>query len=1032
MLKKYLTNIADTTMQGDAREESYYQHLSDLVKDFSESIEKTKTHVTILPKQTEAGNPDFRVWDGQQNIVGYIEAKVPGSDLNRVEISEQLKRYRDTFPNVILTDFYEFRLYRDGKLKEKTFIGRPYVAAKLKTYPPIENEKAFVSLFDNFFSFSLPKVFSAETLAIELAKRTRFLKDEVIHQELDDEANNSNQVIGFYEAFRKYLIAGLTKAEFADLYAQTIAYGLFAARTRTDGEFYRRNAYNFIPPTIGILKDVFQFISLGTLPQQMEVIIDDIAAVLNAADISNILQTFYKQGKGQDPIIHFYETFLNKYDPKTREQRGVYYTPEPVVNYIVHSLNHVLKTEFDKVDGFANTDVTVLDPAGGTLTFLAQTAKFAIEDFTAKYGEGNRAVFIKDHILKNFYAFELMMAPYAIAHLKMSFLLDEYGYKMKDTDRFKLYLTNTLEIADLEQTRIPGMASLSDESKQAALVKRTQPILAIMGNPPYSIASYNNSVFIDGNGKTGKDKVLGLMDAYKEDVKDEKNIQLLSDDYAKFIRFCHWKIDQVGKGVMSLITKNTYINTSAFKGLRKKLLESFDKVYVYNLHGKLYEKAPDGGKDQNVFDIRVGTAILICVKTGKKKPAELGKLYYAELFGDRNFKYDILDNQCIADTKWEELSIDPTYFFFEKKNFNKAELYSSFWAVDEILNLANTGVETRRDSITLQDTMEGIKSVVRNFIQFDIKTINEAYQTGDTRDWKTKQAKDDLIKNKEKNLYQKYLHKPFSYKFTFYTGKSKGFMGTPANSIMQHFILGQNLGLILKKRNTEIIYNHCFCTETIVDRNFLGGQSYVFPLWIYEGDGGLFGASKRSNLKPEFEQILEKQYGKTDLTEPIFNYIYALLYCPTFRECFAEQLQIDYPKIPFTADFELFKTISDIGKSLVELHLLTSKELNNPTVKFNGKGDNKVTGIEFIDTEEQLYINEMQYFSGISSAMWEWEVGKNKPIQRWMKNAKDKTLGLTETIEFSKICTAIGLTFEKQTEIDGHYEDILKDLIENN
>jgi len=1027
MLKKYLTKIADTTMQGDAREESYYQHLSDLVKDFSESIGKSKTHVTILPKQTEAGNPDFRVWDGQQSIVGYIEAKIPGTNLDNIEISPQLKRYRDTFPNVILTDFYEFRLYRDGKLIEKTFIGRPYVAAKLKTYPPIENEKAFVSLFDKFFSFSLPKVFSAETLAIELAKRTRFLKDEVIHEELDDEENDSNQVIGFYEAFRKYLIAGLTKAEFADLYAQTIAYGLFAARTRTDGEFYRRNAYNFIPPTIGILKDVFQFISLGTLPQQMEVIIDDIAAVLNAADISNILQTFYKQGKGQDPIIHFYETFLNKYDPKTREQRGVYYTPEPVVNYIVHSLNHVLKTEFDKVDGFANTDVTVLDPAGGTLTFLAQTAKFAIEDFTAKYGEGNRAVFIKDHILKNFYAFELMMAPYAIAHLKMSFLLDEYGYKMKDSDRFKLYLTNTLEIADLEQTRIPGMASLSDESKQAALVKRTQPILAIMGNPPYSIASYNNSVFIDGNGKTGKDKVLGLMDAYKEDVKDEKLIGVLHDDYAKFIRFCHWKIDQVGKGVMSLITKNTYINTSAFKGLRKKLLESFDKVYVYNLHGKLYEKAPGGGKDQNVFDIRVGTAILLCVKTGKKKPADLGKLYYAELFGDRNFKYDILDNQCIADTEWEELSIDTSHFYFEKKNFNEVELYDSFWSIDEAFINNNSCVKTGRDHFITDPKINTLKTRLNAFINsnlpFDL--LKEAFKIDDGSSFDLQKIK-EKFKSINEQSFVDYSFKPFENKFLYYDNL---FVDRLGNRVNGNFVKKQNIGLILKKRNADPIYNSAFVTKNVSDLNFLGGQSYVFPLWIYEGDGGLFGASKRSNLKPEFEQNLEKQYGKNDLTEAIFHYIYALLYCPTYRECFAGQLQTDYPKIPFTADYELFKAVSAIGKSLVELHLLTSKELNNPTVKFNGKGDNKVTGIEFKETEEQLYINETQYFSGISSDMWEWEVGKNKPIQRWMKNAKDKTLGLAETIEFSKIYTAISLTFDKQTEIDGHYEDVVKDLI---
>lgn len=565
MLNSYLERITETAKRGDAREESFYSSLESLLNEYSASVNKNNIHVTTLPKKTEAGNPDFRVWDGKERIVGYIEAKAPTVEyLDQIQTSGQLKRYLHTFPNLILTNFFEFRLYRDGHLIDKVQIARPFVMQKLKSVPPVENEDAFLGLLEKFFSFSLPKVYSAKTLAIELAKRTRFLRDEVVTQELKEEEGESGKkfITGFYEAFRKYLIAGLTKEDFADLYSQTITYGLFAARTRSENGFNRQLAYNNIPPTIGILREVFEFISLGSPPQQMEWIIDDISEVLAETDVKKILHQYFHEGKGKDPIVHFYETFLAEYDPATREKRGVYYTPEPVVSYIVRSLHIILKEKFGKPDGFAGSSVTVLDPAAGTLTFPAEAAKLAVEEFVSKYGEGGKENFIRDYVLKNFYAFELMMAPYAIGHLKISFLLEELGYKLQGDDRFKLYLTNTLEMEELAQTDLPGMASLSEESHLAGLVKKEQPILVIMGNPPYSVSSANKSDFIEKE-----------MELYKEDVRSEKNIQPLSDDYIKFIRFAHWKIEKSGIGIIGMITNNSYLSGLIHRGMRKKLLE---------------------------------------------------------------------------------------------------------------------------------------------------------------------------------------------------------------------------------------------------------------------------------------------------------------------------------------------------------------------------------------------------------------------------------------------------------------------------
>ena len=566
MLEAYLKKIFDVTKQGDAREESYYSTLETLLNEYADSSGNKNVHVTTLPKKTEAGNPDFRIWDGKQHVIGYIEAKQPTVDnLNQVENSEQLTRYRHTFPNLILTNFFEFRLYRDGELVESVQVGRPFIAHKLKTVPPAEKQTEFLSLLEKFFSFSLPKVYDARNLAIELAKRTRFLRDEVITQELkEEEAKGKENVLGFYKAFQQFLISGLTKEDFADLYSQTITYGLFAARTRSETGFSRKTAYDNIPNTIGILRDVFRFISLGDLPPQMEWVVDDISEVLSVADAKGILHKYFHEGKGKDPIIHFYETFLAEYDPKTRERRGVYYTPEPVVSYIVRSLHEILKSRFNKADGLASDSVTVLDPAAGTLTFLAEAAKLAVDEFIGKYGEGGKDKLIREHILKNFYAFELMMAPYAIGHLKMSFLFEELGFKLKKDERFKLYLTNTLEMEELSQTSLPGMSSLSEESHLAGKVKKDQPILVIMGNPPYSVSSANKSEFVDN-----------LMDEYKKLVKDERNIMSLSDDYVKFVRFAQWKIDQAGQGIIGMITNHGFLDNLTFRGMRKSLLDTF-------------------------------------------------------------------------------------------------------------------------------------------------------------------------------------------------------------------------------------------------------------------------------------------------------------------------------------------------------------------------------------------------------------------------------------------------------------------------
>ncbi len=677
LFSKYLKDLSAVALQGDAREESFYSTLENMLTEVAKTSGRPDVRVTTLPQPTDAGNPDFRLWNGTDRIVGYVEAKKPTEErLDQIEDSEQLRRYRSTFPNLILTNFLEFRLYRNGERVETVLAARPMVLNKLRTIPPAEKPDALYALLDRFLGFSLPKTFTAESLAVELAKRTRFLRDVVVEQ-LQHEQEAPGALSGFFEAFQTYLIGSLTPEDFADLFAQTIAYGLFAARTRARNGFSRRSAFDNIPHTIGVLRDLFRFISFGDLPEQLAWCVDDIAEVLAVSDAPGILDRYYREGKGSDPIIHFYETFLAQYDPEERERRGVYYTPEPVVSYIVRSLHGLLKTEFKKPDGLAADGVTLLDPAAGTMTFVARAAQQAVREFEGKYGAGAREDFIRRHILKNFYAFELMMAPYAVGHLKMGFFLEELGHRLNDDERVPFYLTNTLDIEELEQSRLPGFSALAEESRLAGKVKKQTPILVILGNPPYSGHSSNMGVWIRG-----------LIEDYKKDVPELKRpaqAKWLQDDYVKFLRFAQWKIDQAGRGVVGMITNHGYLDNPTFRGMRQSLMRTFDDIYILDLHGNLLKKeaCPDGSPDRNVFDIRQGVAIAFFVKRGPE-PGRSTTVRPAEQWGLRETKYAWLESHDISITDWQSITPDPRFYLFKPSDEALQKVYQRFPSVADV------------------------------------------------------------------------------------------------------------------------------------------------------------------------------------------------------------------------------------------------------------------------------------------------------------------------------------------------------------
>lgn len=1034
LLDNYLKNLTETYQRGDAREESYYKHLDELVKQYAEIKNIKNVDVTILPKKTEAGNPDFRVWDGKNHITGYIEAKDPSvTNLDYIEETEQLKRYLSTFPNVILTNFYEFRLYREGNCISQVMVGRPSIAQKLKTTPPVENIEKFQELFDLFFSFSLPKVQNASSLAIELAKRTRFLRDEVISVEMEENGSRGHkQIIGFYEAFKNYLIATLTEKQFADIYAQTITYGLFAARTRADGEFNRKLAYDFIPRTIGILRDVFHFISLGEPPKSMEIIVDDIAEILNIADINKILHEYYRTGKGKDPIIHFYETFLATYDPDIRQRRGVYYTPEPVVGYIVRSIHSILKSHFNLSDGLASEEVKLLDPAGGTLTFPAEAIRLSVEEFKEKYGEGGLHHWIKKHILEDFYAFELLMAPYAIGHLKIGFILDELGYKMADDERFKLYLTNTLEIEEIRETYIPGLSSLSEESQLAGKVKEEQPILVILGNPPYSGISANINEWTE---RLLKQDINGAQSYYKVDGQPlgEKKLWL-QDDYVKFLRFAQWKIQTSGYGIVGMITNHSYLDNPTFRGMRQSLMKTFDEIYILDLHGNSLKKetTPDGGKDENVFDIRQGVAIALFIKN---KEAKEPKVFHLDIYGLREEKYEWLDKNDFDTKNYQEIKPASPWYFFIPRNTSHIQRYLEWKKINEIFPVNVTGIVTARDKFVIGFDENEIRSRMMQFRNLSLpdELIVQAYNLKDTRGWKLTSARKKLAKDSNWNsYYQKILYRPFDVRTIYYTETMVDW-GRP--EFMRH-MLEENISLcFMRQFSGNIPYSHFFVTEQMVDnRTFFSSKGIIqqAPLYIYPDIKDLFTqhqTEKEPNIPPAIFEKLQSVYGEKPSPEEILYYIYGVFYSNIYRKTYAEFLKIDFPRVPFTADYDLFKKMGELGKQLAELHLLKSPALDPPVAKYQGSGTNdRIEKITYKEDEQRIYINEDKYFEGVAPEVWNYYIGGYQVLQKYLKERKGRNMD--DAPRYCRIITALSKTIELQKQIDGIYPETEIDLVQ--
>lgn len=1019
IFKHYNHQIFETYQNPDAREESFYGILSNFLYQFQSEI-----HITTLPKKTEAGCPDFKVTQGL-NTIGYIEAKKPLEDLDKIEDSPQLKRYRETFPNLILTNFLEFRLYRNGEIIQKTEIARELIFRQVKTIPPFENKETFLQLMETFFTFNAPSITSSEDLAEALAKKTAFLRDNIGE-------NFNSDLEGFYTAFKDYLIPSLTKEQFADIYAQTVTYGLFIARIRANNgiqSFSRETAANFIPATIGFLHDVFQFISFGQLPISLKWIIDDITEILRASDMKSIVKSLYTE---HDPIIHFYETFLSVYDPQLREKAGVYYTPLPVVEFIIRTVNTLLKERFYLKDGLADKSVTLLDPASGTTTFLVSAIGAALNEIKEKYGDGLVKGRIEDHILNNFYGFELLMAPYAIGHLKLNIFLSEFGYIMPEDKRFKLYLTNTLDFKELEQLSIPILSSLSRESHLAGEVKRDAKILCLLGNPPYSSSMKDRTDF---SKEAMKLYTIGL------GVENERKKGVMQDDYIHFMRFAHYKIEQSGRGIIGFITNNSYLDGLIHRQMRMSLLQTFDEIYILNLHGnsRIREKCPDGSKDENVFDIQQGVAISIFVKHDSEKTSEYGKVFYCDVYGLRENKFNFLDDNRLETIKWKKLKPSHPNYFFVPKDIKLESEYKKFPSVTEMFQKWISGAETRQDAVMVQFKRKQIEQVIKNLIS-DKTTdeLREMYSFTENANWKLNDVREYLKNTYNPDNIIQYCYRPLDTRWVYFDKKA---FGRPRKPLMDN-MLHENLGLMLMR---EYFYDRPISNFFIVNKladSRIGlsnrGSAYLFPLYIYQkvpsprkrfqfnghvAEPPAEYLIRIPNLSEKFVKFITQKYdrefvsdGKGDLKkaigpENILAYIYAVLYSKDYRERYQDFLKTDFPRIPF-ADFGEFKRLSELGSELVALHTMKHPSINETTVKFSIAGENIVRQVRYDSDNKRVFINDEQYFEGIEESIWSYLIGGYQVLDRWLKYRISRSLDNEDIIYFMKIAKAIEETIK--------------------
>lgn len=1035
----YLTAVSRQFSTGIARELAYRGCLESLIESLASELVATSD-----PARIQCGAPDYIVT--RRNIpIGYVEAKDIGKDLDASEFAEQFQRYRSSLGNLIITDYLTFKLYRDGELVSQVSIATVHES---RIVPSSDCFPAFLDLLREFTSYSSQTITSPAKLSRMMADKARLLARIIATAlESDEESEDDTTLREQMQAFREILIHDIDSRAFADIYAQTIAYGMFAARLHdsTLDSFTRQEAAELIPKSNPFLRNLFGYIAGANLDDRIRWIVDALAELFRATDVSKLLDKFGRSTQKHDPIIHFYETFLAEYDPALRKSRGVWYTPEPVVHFIVRAVDEVLRTKFRLPSGIADTSritverdsqtkdrrsktgykrmevethrVQILDPAVGTGTFLADVTKTIHSQFKAR--QGAWPSYVKEHLIPRLNGFEVLMASYAMAHLKMDLLLRETGDDERDSQRFRIFLTNSLEEYHPD-TGTLFASWLSREASEANFVKKETPVMVVLGNPPYSGVSSNMG-----------DWISDLIEEYKyvdgEHFGERKH--WLHDDYVKFIRYGQHIVERNGEGVIAYINNHSFVDNPTFRGMRWNLLQSFDEILIIDLNGSTKKEASKPSnviKDENVFDIQQGVSINVFIKTGTKRRNQAATVKYFSVWGDRESKYAWLWDNSIDGLDWAVVEPAPPYFFFSPTEASAEAKYMEGFSIEEVFTQYTMGYASAKDSLTVAFSADELWRTVTDFKELSVEELRSKYGLKkDSRDWKVSTAKNDIVNNYDSNFISATSYRPFDDRFTYFTGNSRGFFASPQKKVMSHLGRDDNLAFCSCRMNRDFS-NTYWLAKNIVSKSVISSldNAYVFPLYLYpeatEEDVERIPNLNTSFLK-KFEDAIDLQFvpelqndQNTFCPYDVLDYIYAVLHHPEYLSANRDLLKRDFPHVPYPNDASEFRSWVNLGRELRTIHTSESFPVSD-SADYPISGSNVVDAISH--DADRISINNEQYFGNVAEDIWNMKIGGYAPAQKWLKDRKNRQLTYDDVLHYQSIISRLEATRDEVEKI---------------